>query len=999
LIGDFAEAEKAARETIKINPANEGAYSVLIQAMGDSKPLEKVIMEVPKSRRSLAQVMSAFSHVALKQGNYVEAIEWARKSLEEKTVNDKGVEIRLQLASALLESVLQGKSLAESEVLAGERKQRIEEAKDVFDGVWKDLENTQLKNFKVQCLANRSLANRILGNTDDALVDLDGALEIDSKNSQFILLKASLLFEKKDFTSAKKLLDAVLDKEESSPLLLSEILRSENKLTEAADILLTQLGKKHSESLEREFKRSLIDLYLQMEKPDKAEKLASTLDDTVPVNLASQASVLRIMGKKAGALRKLKKARDLIKDRGSSIELLSIAVEYYLLGKYEEAASFYSRLADISVDNFITRKLLECYYKIGNDEKTLEIVQTLRKKYGLVQDLTELESAIYEEIGDLQAAQKLCEEHLQHFPDDNSLKVRLAMVLFRQQKSKELDGLIKKGIDDSKLLLPKRIQLAQIYSLINKSFESIKVMYEARRGYYGKSEAHAKYIALFFSSEKGLDFTAPKVAVDTAVCIEDKVGHRQWYVIEDRKNADPHTGELNLSHPLAKHLIGKHIGDFVLLSSNNIQDQTGKIVELNSKYVHAVHESSEIFNKLFPGDKSFMSLSLDFSKQKKLPEEFIKMLDKDRENHKKVNDIYKVGKVTLAMLSSMLGRNVIDTWGYAVCNKDFGIKCAFGTIDERTKVSELLSPKEHFAAIDISAILTLHGLGLADVVANNFERLIVPHSTKDLLVEVIAMRKGIQSEGFMGVAKDNGSDKYLREEITKESIKKNTEYLESILSWVNEKCTDIPCKEALKINPNRKEMMFKTMGRSFVETVLLAKQEGVLFFSDDLWLRAIMKNEFGVEGIWSQAVLFKLATEEKLSKEDYEKALVKLVLSNYTYIPIGSDTLIEGASQAGWHSIAPFTDVVQIIGKGNTDIKSSLRVIEDFAVKLYTRAIYLPSFSELFHRTLDTAIPKFNRETISKILLRRLKRRLILMPSIFNNIEKDLNEWLRWQNI
>jgi len=997
LLNDLAEAEKAAREVIKINPVNEGAYSILIQVMGDKTSLEKVIKEIPKARRSLAQVMSAFGHVALKQGEYTEAIEWTKKSLEEKEVNDKGIETRLQLASALLESVLQGKSLAESEVLAGERKQRIEEVKGVLDEAWKDLKDTQLNHFKVQCLANRSLVNRILGYVEKALVDLEGALEFEPTNSRFLLLKASLLFEKKDFISAKKLLEAVLDKEESSPLLLAEILRSEDKLAEAAEMLQTQLGKKLPESLEREFKRYLIDLYLQMEKPDESEKLANTLDDSIPVNLASQASVLRVKDKKNEALQKLNQARDLIKDKASSIELLSIAVEYYQLGKYEEAATLYSRLADISVDNFITRKLLDCYYKIGNDEKTLEIVQALRKKNGLIKDLTELESAINEEIGDLPAAQKLCEEHLQQFPDDYSVRVRLAMVLFRQQKIKELEELLKKGIDDSKLLLPKRIQLAQVYSLVDKSFDSIKVLYEARRKYYGESEAHAKYIALFFNREKTLDFSAPKVAVDTAVCVEEKGGHKQWYVIEDRKDADPRNGELNLNHPLTKQLIGKKVGDIVLLSSSDIQNQMGKVVEIKSKYVHAVHESGEIFNKMFPGDKSFMSISLDFSEKKKLPEEFTKMLDRHREHHNKVTEIYREGKVTLAMLSSMLGRNVIDTWGYAVGNEELGIKCAIGSIDERTKVIELLSPDEHSAAIDLSAILTLHGVGLADVVADNFKKLIVPQSTKDLLTEVIAMRKGIESEGFMTVGKDKGSDKYMREEITKDRIKKNTDYLESIMTWINNKCEVIPCREALKIDPNRKEMMFETMDRSFVETVLLAKQEGVLFFSDDLWLRAVMKNEFGVEGVWSQAVLLKFVVEGKLGKEDYEKALVKLVLSNYTYIPIDSDTLVEAASQAGWHAVAPFTDIVKILGGGNADWRPSLRVVEDFAVKLYTRSIYLPGFSELLHRGLDAAMPKFNREVTSKVLLKRLQRRLSLMPHIFNSIEKDINEWLRWQ--
>jgi tetratricopeptide (TPR) repeat protein len=997
LLGDLAEAEKAAKEVIKINPANEGAYSTLIQAKSAKATLEEIIRKIPKSRRSLPQVMAAFGHVALKQSNYAEAVKWTRNSFAEKEKNDKGIETKLQLASVLLESVLQGKSLAESEVLAGERKQKIEEAKKVLDSVWDDLKDTQLRQFKVQCLANRSLVNRILGDVGKAIADLENALEFEPDNSRFLLLKASLLFEKKDFVSARKLLDGLADREESSPLLLAEILRSEDKLTEAVGVLLKGLKKKLPSSLEREFKRYLIDLYLQMKKYDEAEKLANSLDESVPVNLASQASVLRTRERNDEALHKLNRASELIKDKASSLELLSVAIEYYQLGKFGEAASLYARLADISVDNFITRKLLDCYYRTANNEKTLEVLQALRKKNGLIKDLTELESAIYEDIGDLLAAQKLCEEHLASFPDDESVKVRLAMVLFRQQKIEILKKLLKKGVEDSKLSLPKRIQLAQVYSLIDRSFETIKVMFEARRQFYSESEAHAKYITMFFSRKKTLDFSAPRVDVDTAVCVEEKGGRRQWFVIEDRDDVNPRNGELNPEHPLAKQLMKRKVGETVVLRSSDIQDQKGKIVEIKSKYVHAVHESGEIFNKMFPSDKSFMSLSLDFSEKSGLPEEFTKMFDKHREQYDKVIETYRSGKVTLAMLGSMLGRNVVDAWGYAASNKELGIKCAIGSIDERNEVAELLSAEKHSAAIDLSSILTLHGIDLADVVADDFERLIVAQSTKDLLAEVIAMRKGIEADGFMTVGKDK--DKYVREEITKDRIKKNREYLESILTWINKRCEVIPCREALKIDQNRKEMMFDTMERSFVETALLARQEKVLFFSDDLWLRIVMKNELGVKGIWTQAVLFSLVTRRSLSKEDYEKALVKLILSNYAYIPIDSDTLVEAANQAGWRSTAPFVEVARILGGGNADWRLSLGVVEDFSVKLYSRSIYLPGFGGLLHLVLDSAMPQFNRGVNSKVLLRRLQRRLALMPNVYKNIEKDLNEWLRWQVI
>jgi len=998
LAKNFTEAQKAAKKTLKINPANDGAYSILIQSQSEGKKLDQIIKSVPKEYQSLPQVLAAFGHVALSKNNYSEAEKWTRKALKAKESGDSGIETNLQMAAVLLGSVLQGKSLAESEVVRGDRKDRVEEARDILNDAWKTLRSTQLMNFQIQCLGNRSLANRILGSIDDSLKDIDKILEIEPDNTHFQLMKASLLFEQKQFQEAEKLVTKLIGKEETAPLLLAEVLRMQKKFDDAVEILKKALESGLSVNLKREFTRYLTDLYLQMGNYNEAAKTVSALDDEIPVNLASKASVLRHQGKNEEAVKVLDKAKELIKDKATSIELLSIAAEYFQLGKLKEAVSLYEQLADTSMDNFITRRLLDAYYRLGDDKKTLDTIKALKDNDQSVDDLTELESSIYEDIGDLKKARKVCEKHLEKYSDDHSVKVRLAMVLFRDQKIKILKELLQAGISDSDLPLPKRIQLSQVYSLVDDSMSALKVMYEARRIFYDDSESHAKYIALFFNREKSLDFSTPQVAVDTAVCIEGKRANKRWYVIEDRGKSNPQNGELPLSHPLVKELLGKKVGDTVVLHSNDLQDQKGKVIEIKSKYVHAVHESGEIFNEMFPSDKSFMSLSLDFSeKEKKLPEAFTKMLDQYRERHNRITEIYQAGNITLWILSSMLGRNVIDAWGYAIGNKELGIRCALGNLDERNEADALLNQESHSVAIDLTSILTLHGIGLADIVADNFELLIVPQSTRDLLVEVLATRKGIQSDGFMSVGKGNDG-KYVRENISKEQIEDNTKFLESVLDWVNKRCDIVPCREALKLEQSKKSMMYDTLGRPYAETGLLAKQENVPMYSDELWLRAIMRNEFGVTGVWIQPVLKRLVIEAKLPREEYEKALVKLILSNYSYISIDSETLLEAANQADWHSSTPFIEVLRLLGS-SADSNSTLVVVEDFAIGLFSRQIYLPGYSELFSHVLDIAAPTINRHKYIRILSARLRRKLALTPNVLNTIEREINEWLRWQSL
>ena len=188
LAKNFTEAQKAAKKTLKINPANEGVYSILIQSQSKEKSLDQIIKNVPKEYQSLPQVMAAFGHVALSKNNYSEAEKWTREALKAREDGDRGIETNLQMAAVLLGSVLQGKSLAESEVVRGDRKDRIEEARDILNDSWKNLRSTQLMNFQIQCLGNRSLANRILGSIDDSLIDIDKILEIEPDNTHFQLM-------------------------------------------------------------------------------------------------------------------------------------------------------------------------------------------------------------------------------------------------------------------------------------------------------------------------------------------------------------------------------------------------------------------------------------------------------------------------------------------------------------------------------------------------------------------------------------------------------------------------------------------------------------------------------------------------------------------------------------------------------------------------------------------------------------------------------------------
>ena len=70
------------------------------------------------------------------------------------------------------------------------------------------------------------------------------------------------------------------------------------------------------------------------------------------------------------------------------------------------------------------------------------------------------------------------------------------------------------------------------------------------------------------------------------------------------------------------------------------------------------------------------------------------------------------------------------------------------------------------------------------------------------------------------------------------------------------------------------------------------KPNVIVIYTDDHWFRVISHNDYSVHGIWTQPLLQDLVKRSLLSQEEYYKSLEKLLASNYYYIPIDQNFLI-----------------------------------------------------------------------------------------------------------
>src|SRR5205823_8727793 len=134
--------------------------------------------------------------------------------------------------------------------------------------------------------------------------------------------------------------------------------------------------------------------------------------------------------------------------------------------------------------------------------------------------------------------------------------------------------------------------------------------------------------------------------------------------------------------------------------------------------------------------------------------------------------------------------------------------------------------------------------------------------------------------------------------------KQQVVYLENLAKWVKKHTTTGAIKQEQIDGLRQKfpdlEKLNDLVAPYQLDTILLANSEASILYCDDFFLRTLVATTFGIEGIWTQALLISQLEQGKLDKHVYENSLVKLPNSNYHYVVINTDTLMEAAKQAMW---------------------------------------------------------------------------------------------------
>lgn len=929
-------------KAIKKNPSNYRSYAILIQTLDTKQSMADIIELVPVKYRNESEIAYNFAMFAREKDDFDEASKWLKIAND---TEEKKPDIQAAQAEMLLKIALRDPALILAGQIDEKTKGQLKESVRLFDEAWKSVEHTEINKNYAGWLVNRSLANRLLGKIDGAIGDIELALSFDPENPEILKQKSVLAYESGDIKKAINILKDVVIKNNvpDISLMLAGLYKENKEYSEAINILHPFVSQKiedrktHEDGL-----RLLMQLYLDTQQYALAEEINKKMlseSANAIFNLIDKARILIAKGDSQGAVPALKEAKRNITSNSSNRELLELANQFYHLEKFEDAAFIYEKIVDLETDSQPLRNLLNSYYRSNKLSEALQICQRIYEKYGPVSFITEVESAIYESIGDLQKAKEVCQAYVKKFPDDLNMKIRLSVTEYRLNETEELDEFLNAEIDDSKLSFLSIMQLINLFEERGMWRKALDLMYETRRRFFDNEEAHMNYVGVFLRREKEAENVLNKETVeeDTAVCIEDESKTKKCYILEDRNDPKIEKGEINKSHPLYNLLIGKKKGETIKIKEGQLSEGILTVVDIKSKYVHAFQETMSSYKMMFPTDDKLQQFYVEDKKDGEMPNGIKKMFDqlaKLNETKLAIEQFYREGKSTVGSFATLLGKDIINTWGIMVSKPDLGIKAAIGTRDEKfDSLKNFRSIDNPKLIIDIISLLTISHLEIADEIVKVYGKFGVAQSTLDTLREIIADRKGMGRKGFMTIGKEG--DSFVRQEITAQQVKENIEFLDNLLQWTIANCEVLPCNIALKLDKKEKNIR-SMLGGSFFDTMLIAseKKEHILY-SDDERLRSLAVNEYNCKGMWTQLLLMDMIAKKSVSEELYAMATVGLVGLNYNYTSVNKESLVYAVVKSNWKYEGIFFAVLQKLKEGNTDGDSAVRVIGEFLTQTW----------------------------------------------------------------
>ena len=548
-----------------------------------------------------------------------------------------------------------------------------------------------------------------------------------------------------------------------------------------------------------------------------------------------------------------------------------------------------------------TGRLIDCAFRLGRHELVLQVSAALREAG--VRDPRVLRNELsllkrYAPSRALEVLQSLVLED----PSNREARLELSVLALRLGRS----DLISVAPADLPLAEEATPEVARfVVELLRQASEgrrAIEYAYTVLRRHFRDPEAHRCFVFAVLWSDAApaeLEHVEPHTAVRFR---DETTGRERWLVVEPA-DASTDRDEEAPDGPLASKLLGRAVGDKVLIASGAAQDRFVTVLEIVENSAFRYRDSLSEWQVRFPQEQGFEMIQLvrpgvpPDSDDLDL-EPILRMARERHASIEKLDDLYRSTPMPIFMLAQGQGTTEIETWAHVVQTESLAVHCCAGTPEEWEAAVRAVEGCRA-VVLDIGAVLTVDWLELRDVLAGWPVQRLVTHATWQAL-------RAHKAELERGAA--NAGDPSRAAAVA---------HLDELLRFLSETCHQIDTPELAAWPRESRESLLRHLGSSSTESIAAATHPGRVLWSDQIFVGLLGRKELGVTHVWTQAVVYGRHAAGALGDERLASIDARLLAWRYVSTRYSEHTLVAGAIAAGWDTKAfPFKqNLDEVVGE------------------------------------------------------------------------------------
>jgi len=563
------------------------------------------------------------------------------------------------------------------------------------------------------------------------------------------------------------------------------------------------------------------------------------------------------------------------------------------LDRAKEALPIFQELFDRDIPTFDPRQLIACAGHLHLHKKVLEICDQLHSRRPPDWQMLEFEVQHLEQYDRDKAIDRL-QEFLRLHPGHKLAQLRLSITALLHGRPE----LVCTKISD----LPAAEELPIHYILPALGLlrqganydDAIDYGYRYLRGHFDRQEAHEAYIQVVVMRPHHDDESPDLdvVGTDSAVyCQEVGSGEFRWFVLEDTDKPFRDFEEISLTDPRAVSLIGKRVGDKFVLAAAPMANREAIIRKIQTKYVRRFQDCmTELQVRFGP---STMLQSVYVGPPDAIQQPGMVAIMTDLQNRAKklenVQELYAKNPATLHVYGASFGKNAYQAIEHVAHTQGLPVKCFEGAPGE-PDVSLLLLRERPLVLVDLTAIATIRLLSLEWLFTTKLYRFVVTQGTWEELHDTLL--DDHQGSGRRANVRFE-KDRLIWEEQDAAAAEQLRLENQAFLDSFRENVQLLPATELAAVLPEERDQMKECFGVYGAETMAVAGKDQLMLWTDDSTLGILAASTFGAKRTWTQIVLLSFVEAGVLSKDDYNKAVAKLIGCGYTLTFFDSACVLE----------------------------------------------------------------------------------------------------------